>query len=70
MSATFLGPAPKPKPVHRAKLVRGDGKVSPLCADKPRPINLGRATWTIVDSLVTCPRCLAALSLKGKAVTS
>ena len=61
MKLSILGPAPKPKPVHRAKLIRTDGKVSPLCADKPRPINLARATWTLLDALVTCSKCLLRL---------
>jgi hypothetical protein len=37
---------PQPKLVHRGKLVRADGVVSPLCADSPRPIDLKRHSWT------------------------
>ena len=51
----------KPKPVHRATLIRSDGKVSPLCAKRPRVLNLARETWTNRDAAVTCRRCLAAM---------
>lgn len=55
----------KPKPVHRAKLISQDGsKVSPLCAKRPHAINLKVATWTIVDSQVTCPRCLKVIAAR------
>lgn len=49
---------------HFAALIRRDGAVSPLCAPKPRAINLKVATWTISEDAVTCSKCLAAL---GKA---
>lgn len=49
---------PKSKPVHRAKLIREDGAVSPLCARTPRAISLKQATWTIRDEDVTCKGCL------------
>lgn len=70
MNLGIPGPAPKLKPVHRAKLGREDGGVSPLCADVPRRINLARATWTLIDALVTCPRCLVriALAAAGRAL--
>lgn len=51
----------KSKPCHKAELGRGDGKISPLCAKKPRALNLGIATWTLVNKFVTCPRCIALL---------
>jgi hypothetical protein len=47
------------KPYHMAKLFREDGGVSPLCAKRPRKIDLMRATWTFRWDAVTCPRCLA-----------
>jgi len=51
----------KPKPVHFAKQIRDDGAVSPLCARKPRSINLQAATWTIRQEAVTCAKCLAII---------
>lgn len=43
---------------HKPKLISGDGSVSPLCAVKPRKINLEKELWTITDSAVTCEKCL------------
>jgi len=54
------------KIVHRAKLISPDGDVSPLCAKKPKPIDLSRAIWTIIDEAVTCPRCRKAIK-EGRA---
>lgn len=48
---------PRAKPTHMAKLIRPDGAVSPLCAEKPRAINLKRATWTNRKEAVTCLVC-------------
>lgn len=53
---------PRPKIVHMAKHVRGDGSVSPLCAVKRRAINLKVASWTMQDHLVTCEKCKKALT--------
>jgi hypothetical protein len=36
----------KPKPVRMAKLINTEGGVSPLCAKKPRALDLTRAPWT------------------------
>lgn len=55
----------RPKPVHRAKLIGEGGCVSPLCAPRPRAINLRRATWTLRDEAVTCKRCLAKLAARA-----
>lgn len=52
----------KPKPIHRAHMVYGDGSVSALCSVRPRRINLTVATWTLADTSVTCLRCLRAMS--------
>jgi hypothetical protein len=46
------------KPYHMAHLFSSGGDVSPLCAAKPRRLNLRRETWTIRWEAVTCPRCL------------
>lgn len=47
------------KLVHKAKLLNNLGGVSPVCADRPRAINLKRATWTNRWEAVTCKKCLA-----------
>ena len=47
---------------HKAKKVYLDWGVSPLCAVKPRKINLKVATWTLTDRFVTCKKCLRKLT--------
>lgn len=47
-----------PKLIHRAKYVNPNGGVSALCFEKPRSIDLGRASWTNRDEAVTCKKCL------------
>lgn len=59
MGRSFL--TRKPKPYHKAALLSPEGKVSPLCAKKPRALNLAVALWTLIDKDVTCPRCVALL---------
>ena len=54
------------KKVHLAQLISNTGGVSPLCAKKPRRLNLKKASWTLVKKLVTCKRCLALISTPGK----
>lgn len=51
---------------HRASKIHDDGKVSALCFARPRPIDLSRASWTIRDEAVTCPRCLRLMELLAK----
>lgn len=46
------------KTIHKAKHVNNNGDVSPLCADKPRAINLKVASWTLRWEAVTCKKCL------------
>ena len=58
----FRGPPPAVKPVHMAKMVNDKGDVSPLCAARPRRINLKVATWTNRAEAVTCKKCLTALA--------
>jgi hypothetical protein len=48
----------RPRRIHLATLIDERGKVSALCFRSPRAINLKRATWTIRDDAVTCPKCL------------
>lgn len=44
---------------HRGAKIDQKGNVSALCYARPRAINLARESWTITDSAVTCPKCLA-----------
>lgn len=45
-----------------AKLVSNRGDVSPLCADRPRKLNLERELWTFEAAAVTCKKCLAKIA--------
>lgn len=56
---------PHVKTIHRAKLIAPDGSVSPLCAKKPRAIDLKVSSWTLVDGMVTCPHCRKANAVKA-----
>lgn len=47
----------RPKIIHRADKIRNDGAVSALCFASPKPIDLGKSTWSNRDEAVTCPRC-------------
>lgn len=46
---------------HKANLITKDGSVSPLCAEKPRKLNLKKELWTTDDEAVTCRKCLKKL---------
>lgn len=51
---------------HKANKISPDGRVSALCSEKPRAINMKAATWVLRDEAVTCKRCLAKLkALQG-----
>ena len=50
------------KVYHMANLFSSDGDVSPLCASKPRKINLKRELWTLRKEAGTCERCKAKLA--------
>ncbi len=54
------------KVYHMAALIDRNGNVSPLCAAKPKPINLKKATWTNRREAVTCPRCRKRLGEAAK----
>lgn len=62
----FIGPAPRQRIVHRARLINPDGGVSPLCAKTPRAIDLRRATWVLRDAGVTCPKCLKLIKERAR----
>ncbi len=67
---TFEGPAPKAKVYHRADKIAPNGDVSALCYQRPRPIDLRKASWTIRDEGVTCPKCLAEMDRRLDAASS
>ena len=48
--------------IHFAHLV--SGIISPLCAARPRPLDLARETWTLSRSMVRCAGCAALLPPK------
>ncbi len=50
------------KVYHKAKLISPDGGISPLCAEKPRRLNLKKELWTTSDNAVTCEKCLKKIS--------
>ena len=54
------------KVYHMANLINRDGGVSPLCSNKPRVIDLKKASWTNRREAVTCPRCKKRLSEAAK----
>ncbi len=60
--STLISAAPKPKIYHRAKYMSAAGGVSALCHAKPRPIDIKKQSWTIVDEHVTCPKCRKLLA--------
>lgn len=48
---------PDAKPYHLAKLVDPNGRVSPLCATKPKALNLATDGWTLRPEAITCQAC-------------
>lgn len=56
----------EPKIYHRAKLISSKGDVSPLCAKKPRKLNLAKELWTNRDEAVTCPKCIEIINSRSK----
>lgn len=50
------------KKYHMAALMSSKGDVSPLCAVKPRKLNLKRELWTLEKEAVTCKKCLEILN--------
>ncbi len=43
---------------HMAKLMDQRGRISPECADDPRPLRRNEY-WTLTWDAVTCPECLS-----------
>ena len=68
MSTDLDCPPPPPTRMrHRADKINQRGGVSALCFPKPRAIDMKRASWTAIDSGVTCPKCLQLIAGRGPA---
>lgn len=52
---------PYEKKYHKAKHLGPNGKVSALCFEKPKAIDLKKALWTLRDEAVTCEKCLKVM---------
>ena len=48
--------------VHRADKILANGEVSALCFSTPHVIDLGWASWTNIDKIVTCKNCLRLIA--------
>ena len=59
-----MPPLPPTRMYHRADKIDARGRVSALCFGRPRAIDMRRASWTLTDAGVTCPKCLALLITK------
>lgn len=69
MSGPRFKAEPGKRKYHRAKLAGPNGEISPLCAKKPRAIDMSVAsneTWTVIDDDVTCPACIRKLKAEGR----
>ena len=53
------------KLIHRGALIDGNGNVSALCFQRPRKIDLARASWTNRDYAVTCKKCIQAMKSRN-----
>lgn len=61
-----LPPLPPTRMYHRGDKVDEKGRVSALCFAEPRPIDMRRASWTLADAFVTCPKCAALIRARNK----
>lgn len=59
-------PLPPTRMRHRGDKVDRRGRVSALCFKEPRAIDMKRASWTLTDYGVTCPKCLAMIADRSK----
>lgn len=57
-----VGASPHVKTIHMAALISPTGEVSPLCAKRPKAIDLTKASWTNRSEAVTCRRCRSMLA--------
>ena len=67
MSDMDCPPLPPTRMYHRGDKVDQQGRVSALCFKTPRPIDMRRASWTLADAFVTCPKCAALIRERRKA---
>lgn len=56
------------KTYHMAAKCTEMGAVSPLCAKRPRKIDLSKECWTIRPKAVTCKKCIALLPAEPEPV--
>ena len=61
---------PPTRMYHRGDKINQRGGVSALCFAAPRAINMTRATWTMSDDAVTCPKCKALILARSTSDTS
>ena len=59
-------PLPPTRMYHRGAKLNQRGAVSALCSAKPRAIDMKRATWTLADEAVTCPKCKALILARSE----
>ena len=50
---------------HRGNKINAKGRVSALCFQRPRAIDMKRATWVMSDDAVTCPKCRALIDARS-----
>lgn len=55
-------PLPPTRMRHRADKIDQRGRVSALCFQQRRAIDMKRASWTTSDIGVTCPKCLERIA--------
>lgn len=67
MSDQDCPPLPPLRVRHRGALVNAKGGVSALCFKTQRAIDMKRASWTLIDSGVTCAKCRSAIARKAAA---
>jgi hypothetical protein len=58
----------KPRVYHRAVGMNLYGDVTAACFKVPRRIDLSKASWTIRDEAVTCPRCRKLIATPSPAL--
>ena len=67
MSQETTAAKPQLRVAHMGQKVNALGDVSALCFVKPRAIDLKRATWTLREQTVSCPKCRRLLEERRRA---
>lgn len=65
MSDVQCPPLPPTRMYHRGAQIDHRGRVSALCFSPARAIDMKRATWTMRDEAVTCPKCRALIAARS-----